>query len=167
MSSNSGIALDGADYAKFKYDGFMDFVHECTSDCQCHARYRFQSSGALIKLYEETKINKISDLNNESNLAFYPEADRDTLRSMVVSLDIASISGITELYIFKVDSDSEESDNSEHGKYYVIDYDLGENRIDEINNEYSIEIISENQRENKISKIGAGIEDRDVEWRKV
>ena len=163
--AKTGIAIDGADYVKLGYNGIVEYAHEYSPDCRRHAIYKFDDAGTINKKYEETKVDKIYALGNESNLAFYPEADRDALKSMADSLDIAAIAGITKINIFESDNEySSEDGNAEKNQFYVIEYDLGETRINEIKEEYSLDIIPQKERDSILTKKKIGNVEQEVTW---
>ena len=157
--SKVGIAIDGKDYAKVGYNGIAEYDHENSAECRSHAVYKFYGSGTVEKKYEETKVDKISDLSNDSNLAFYPETDRDVLKSMADGLDIAAVSGIS-----RIDISESDSTKARAHKYYVIEYDLGKTRVGEINEEYSLEIVTVNERDSILRDNKIGTIEQEVSW---
>ncbi|RKM55130.1 hypothetical protein D6853_10350 [Butyrivibrio sp. X503] len=175
-SSNTCIALDGEDYVKVGYEGSMDFVHDCTPGCQYHAKYILMADGTVKEMYEEIKQGKISELEDETNLAVFPEEDRETLKSMAESLDIAQIAGIIRFGISE--KDTEDVDPSGIGvnyeeledtiKYhYVIDYDIGDKKVNEIKEQYSLDIITQKEKDNMISKKKLNVEEDEIEWMQI
>ncbi|MCR4997897.1 MAG: hypothetical protein K6A61_11435 [Butyrivibrio sp.] len=151
------IAYAGLDNADFGYDGSMDFIREYTADCQCHMNYKISGDGVLVRQYEEIKTSKVSALGDENNLSCYPGNERAALKSMAETLDIADLAGIIRFGIY-------EKDDKKMNHYYVVDYDLGENKIQEMHEKYGLEFINQSSIPSKIEANDYLRDDKTVAW---
>ncbi|WP_026513559.1 hypothetical protein [Butyrivibrio sp. LB2008] len=151
------IGFKGSDQADFGYDGSMDFIREYTADCQCHMNYKLSGNGVLNRQYEEIKTSKVSALGDKDNLACYPRIERAALKSMAETLDIADLAGIIRFDIY-------EKEDRQMNHYYVVDYDLGENKIQEMHEKYGFEFIDQSYVSLKIEANDYLRDDKAVEW---
>ena len=135
----------------------MDFIREYTADCQCHMNYKLSGNGVLNRQYEEIKTSKVSALGDKDNLACYPRIERAALKSMAETLDIADLAGIIRFDIY-------EKEDRQMNHYYVVDYDLGENKIQEMHEKYGFEFIDQSYVSLKIEANDYLRDDKAVEW---
>ena len=78
---------------------------------------------------------------------------------MADGLDIAAVSGIS-----RIDISESDSTKARAHKYYVIEYDLGKTRVGEINEEYSLEIVTVNERDSILRDNKIGTIEQEVSW---
>lgn len=151
------IGFSGSDQADFGYDGSMDFIREYTADCQCHMNYKLSDNGVLNRQYEEIKTSKVSALGDKDNLACYPRIERAALKSMAETLDIADLAGIIRFDIY-------EKEYRQMNHYYVVDYDLGENKLQEMHEKYGVEFIDQSYVSSKIEANDYLRDNKEVVW---
>ena len=96
-------------------------------------------------------------MGDKDNLACYPRIERAALKSMAETLDIADLAGIIRFDIY-------EKEDRQMNRYYVVDYDLGENKIQEMREKYGFVFINRRYVSSKIEANDYFRDNKEVVW---